>query len=510
MSNNYINLPIEHTDCMAHITWPDQDAPTLTGTIVSSTGVPLTEYSRVVRNAMSRDEIPYVQTHILNTLSENFKPHAHAPKTHGIAPSHTPMELAFNQVIASDALRWKSSGNVSYFRNNVLPRIKHCVYPSDFTSEDLHIMISELEKKSLGNPNSYGRPENAEANVHNHLVAADTIFSHMRIIDPSLPNLQLCRPSIKKKRYNEEMQKHLPVSAILILRKLIWDYISISPHYARSLGIMLSAGLRPAEAAAIIGSDIISSEIMTCIAISAQETDGERDYDLKTPAAYRTIPLDSWTCNLLKKTNAIIGKESSNDSLKVSKLKLSKIAKEMLEKAGLSNDFFIVAEEDMKRNPVPDINGNPMTNVTAYVLRRNVASIWGNYVGLSKDQVDYLLGHERHTTGAEHFDDKNPGAMLELSKVINHFDIEKALKKEPYITIPLIAEKTVTISPSNAPEYLNTTDQTMLIEGLVTVAEAGESINIKSTGTIISHTTYNKKISRRKFTEMIGTVKEND
>lgn len=123
-----------------------------------------------------------------------------------------------------------------------------------------------------------------------------------------------------------------------------------------------------------------------------QEKNGERTERLKTVNAYRYVILSYWASVMIKKCLDIMGLDSSDDRLLVTGQNLSRWIRNILMNY---DEAFVTEMESIERtNPDYDEDGKPIYDISAYALRRNAASRWLNYDGLTHDEIDIMLGHK--------------------------------------------------------------------------------------------------------------------
>lgn len=380
----------------------------IVGRPVDKNGKPIKGLGPRRRKVRSLAELPFACDYVRNELikainkrNRNEVNRKAVPKKNVLDYS-LPMVQAFEIVEGSDAFEneWAESTRKYYFsifRRQVLPEIQYCTDEEDFTVLELEDLKEKIMEKSLRNGNSRQNLAQTEAQTNTKIQAAGRIYNAMRDIDNTLPVLTLLSQKCRKDFTVTEHMKWMPIERIIELRILIEDILEKDPCLARAAAAMISAALRTGEAAGLTKEFIYDNGEYMVLEVAQQERDGRLTQSLKTEAAYRKVMPDSWGRRIISAANELINDDTTNAP--ITKKRLSDNIKKWLLTIGIDDIFLEWLKKDMGNNPDRDANGIPSNDVIAYLLRKIVTNIWSNIYGLTKEEVDYLLGHARYTKG---------------------------------------------------------------------------------------------------------------
>lgn len=492
----YRNIPTHDPDTMVHTTShiaPDGTV-TLRGYAVNAhTGIRLDGSTTKKRKAQSEAAIPAVQQRLVSVVMSSLVK-ATAEEKRGrtkreIAADH-PLSQAFAELKkAPDTLkaRWNDAVRrrwLEYFDRNILPVLVALMLQGGIAEgEDLHDSLSgPLLEDVRKNGRSKGNSRVARDTVDGNLAAAQVIYDACRRIDPTLPAVRLARP--RRIRYQPEQCKSLPREVRRRLARELRARVRTEPLYVVAAVLMWDAGARTAEAAAVIPEvDIIAdSDGQTNILyVLYQEKEGTRCPILKTDNAYRCVPLSYWGVCMIRECLQHINPEQYADKARapIRVRDLSKWVAGILNRCGLGAAFIQMASDDEARYPDKDIDGKPIYDVGAYILRRDRASRWRNVCGLTSAECDYLLGHADKRAKKKKVDYTLRAEQRKLAKKLERYVYDEEMSAHPAIR-PIGVEHGLDYDfiPFEWYAIENETDKAMIIKLDLFAAENAEDITL--------------------------------
>lgn len=324
------------------------------------------------------------------------------------------------------------SGTLSYFSRQILPRMD--VYGANICNEDMVSIYTELVEKAIKSGRSNKDVRTAQESVSSYFSRCAKIYRNMRFLFPELPDIEF--PAAEQNTANPEQAKALPDSVRVKFASLLLRL----PSHGCVLGavLMLTAGLRTSEAAAPTIGDIEHRGDFGVLPVITQRPNLEEVSRLKTPAAYRVVVLPKLAMDILDiRINHLTGlgycmdeirkmpcvARNDDPHLPVRSQELSRFVRKMLELCGCSEDYFENA--DVLQRIEPDIidANNKISDVSAYILRRDWATRASNICGITANVVNYLIGHKND--GAQIKDYLTPEAQRDI-----------AYKLERYVFLP--------------------------------------------------------------------------
>lgn len=155
-------------------------------------------------------------------------------------------------------------------------------------------------------------------------------------------------------------------------------------------------------------------------------------------------------------------------------------------------------------NPDQDDDGSVIFDVSAYVLRRNTASRWLNYDGLTHEEIDIMLGHKH----------KNKEEQLYLTDEQNQETIARKLERyvhnpehtgnPAFAPIQLDEKTNQEMRPFQIMRLKNVTDKTLVVVVDAENTESWDTITCTIPMGSGERTTPRSFGRRRKRTEIIG------
>lgn len=352
----------------------------------------------------------------------------------------------YEQQIIS-AFRWVESTQKSY-RNTMnsasefLTGISFC----DCMTDDFDMAIEKLNKRRIaGGKNPYSENTlKGFRSVFNDLCYFSETYSNGRyssvvwgsdwkIADGS-KNSQKQPEEEEKERVKRQvaLPRSLTMTQELKLVDAINRYIEKDSNYA-GLALSFYLGLRPGECCGVTFSDIRPLEGYPgayCLYIYEQlKVDEIASNDLKTPNAYRVLPIPLELFQLLSRRKAAVERKMRGncDSCYIVCLDDTRSG---LWRQGNRRSFRVFAQnilrsikvdEQVVINLSKEIKAKTASesNVTTYLLRRNFATALSGVCGIEDDELKYLMGHAIGAADEKRHDFVNPDALFQLWEKLN-------------------------------------------------------------------------------------------
>ena len=228
--------------------------------------------------------------------------------------------------------------------------------------------------------------------VDNHLYQMNILLQHLCSEHPEIPKFDLISGSFLARVVPEEQVKALPEPMCQYIRRELEARIETEPRQVICAVLMYDGALRTAEAAGVKLSCIVFYDSYAVIMVLYQEKAGERIERLKTANAYRFVVISYWAMTIIRRCLDVLQIAPDSEALLLRAEELSRWVRSILRSYDAA--FMDAAEAVERTNPDYDDEGKPIYDIGAYVLRRNAASRWLNYDGLTHDEIDILLGHK--------------------------------------------------------------------------------------------------------------------
>lgn len=406
---------------------------------------------------------------------------------------------------------WKAKNtidkNFSHFKRNFLNEINK--NEGLFLSSELEEIAEKLTQKSFKNGNSDRNEENSLDNVAGRFRDYETIYSAMQTVDNTLPDIHF--PGFKQRnRSIREQVKTLTREDEVKIRNFIENLISDDRNIedvklGRAILLMYDGGLRTGEAAGVIAQNSYFIRDDLCvISINCQIIKNNEWSDrLKTKNSYRKVPISCWASKLFKKACDLIGDEEKK-SVPVQTSKLSSTVRTWL--ISIIEDFEKLAKQDEKEKAVDESKDRYEDTLSAYVLRRARANTLHWDCGVSEDQLDYLLGHERKTELKVRTDYNANSTFLSLAEKLSIHEMFLGYENIPTYYLSENRECAV-LKTSHKFCIVNDLPESVCLEQYIEPLEVGNKINILTNGSVLNNEIL-ENISNGSFcrsnTEIIG------
>lgn len=229
-----------------------------------------------------------------------------------------------------------------------------------------------------------------------HYQQCNKIYKEMRKLDNTLPPIaseELL--SSGARRVEVEQCKSVPEPIRQLFFRWLESNVESDPRKAFAATIVVDAGVRTSEGAAVIPSDIQRVEDLTLLPVLWQEQGGERNSVLKNTNSYRLVPLSRWGSTMLAKCVKHMGEIPTDPNhAPITSDVLSAWMIEGMKECGCTQAFLDNLENTLNLFPDKDESGVIDYTLTSYIWRRDYASRLQNYAALSPDAIDKLLGHK--------------------------------------------------------------------------------------------------------------------
>ena len=356
----------------------------------------------------------------------------------------------YEQQIIS-AFRWVESTQKSY-RNTMdsasefLTGIPFC----DCMTDDFDMAIEKLNKRRIeGGKNPYSENTlKGFRSIFNDLCYFCETYSNgwyssvvwgsdWKIADDSgKRSAQHQKQLEEEKKERVKRQVALPRSLTMTQEIKLVDAINKGiekdSNYA-GLALSFYLGLRPGECCGVTFQDIRPLEGYPgayCLYIYEQlKVDEIASNDLKTPNAYRVLPIPLELYQLLSRRKAAVERKMRKncDSCYIvclddtrsglwrqgSRRSFRVFAQNILRSIKVDEQVVINLSKEIKAKTAAE------NNVTTYLLRRNFATALSGVCGMEDDELKYLMGHAIGAADEKRHDFVNPDALFQLWEKLN-------------------------------------------------------------------------------------------
>lgn len=510
-------------DVLVHITFPENKTKdiTITGYAIHKRPRCRIDGMKDCRKlARSKDDIAVIVDRVVNTITDKYQ-----NKDKKLVVTNSLSEIDTSTRIGKSFLNLKLSNRCFYndwgettqhaymvfYEKEVIPEIQWSARSEDFGKVEFFDLVKKLAQKTFKNGNFEGETlQEAEDKVIRKLNYAYPIFSEMRYMDPSIPDLFLRDDTaMLTKRIQKEQKKYLPPKIHKTFRKLLENDLNNNPQLVRASILMENCALRTNESAGWtqdLGEEFDNHFIVWVL---IQGKGNEQTKILKSHKGYRFVISDDWGYVMLKRCNKLIDDKKNNTS--TTDNQVCDYVKDKLIEAGLTKEYVSVAASELQQSQLQGKNKG--IDVAAYILRRNRASIWRNYCGYSQKELDYSLGHVSTINSKMKEDMWKQETRLLLSEKNRRFTLNPEVSQSPkYKPIDVSKFESMTIIPFSDYRFINNGNKPIHIKLHAVTAEPGEAIEIihndKTESTFISNNAIKTSLSKRTCTEIIGNVED--
>lgn len=434
------------------------------------------EKTKRVRKASSKAKITDTKRFVTNLVNAALVTNVAKSQKRNTSDSldeTNPYVIACRRVMESEHPinpKWNNETRqtaLTYFSRHTLPFLSK-LEDVEFLSSDREALKQEIFKNISGNARSGGVDRQMRQTVQKHLDEADAIYAAMRQEDPSLPAIVFSEGK-RKARIQTETIKSLPRAVRRRFVRELEKRITKEPQMVFGAVLMWDGGLRTGEAAAVIYEiDIRNIDEIYVVEVEWQEKSGLRSAILKTKNAYRMVPLSYWGITMLQRCMAEMPSSTEGEKnpsyAPLRKRDLSAWVRSVLTECGCDETFWDVLHGEEQRNPDRDDEGNPIYDLSAYVLRRDRCGIWRNVCGLTQLECDYYLGHVIKLSQRKRNDMRTTESLSKTGKKLERFVYDPLVSRNPYYNpIELKHGEDVESIPFEATRIVNHTGTTLQV-----------------------------------------------
>ena len=351
------------------------------------------------------------------------------------------------------------------------------------TEADLIQIKSKLLKHAEANQRSR-KDEDTMFNLDDRLYRVNIVLQRLHISHPDLPLIQFPLEQGRRRTYREQI-KALPDEVRHKFFLILIEMAKSGIQLVLAVALMLFAGLRTGEAAAARFEDIsiISGRFATYYVNKRLDTSGKIETILKSENAYRVVVLPFAFVILYKillKSFSLIGKEQPsgyilcNEQLDLSLF--SARIKQLLVDSGLSKDTISAIVDLMLREP-DAVDGERITDPTAYILRRDWATRAVNWCGLSYRDLDYYLGHANDSINRKDYLDEILQSRIARQLEQYVFDPEYSLHPG-FCPVRIIDTNIISIEATNRCLVHKSNERKQLVKLELLTQEPGDIFRI--------------------------------
>lgn len=384
---------------------------------------------------------------------------------------------------------WSERTQRSYltvFKNQIAPLLLPYVRgEKEFLLPDLDALQEKLQAQKAQNQRSRRDGPTLATNVRVDLAAADKIYRYLRSAYPDLllPELTLEPESRRGLSARAEQCKALPESVRQAFFRAIEAEIYKDPAIAAGACLMVSGGLRTAEASAVTPSCIRDAAVYVAYSVH----DGMRTPSLKNDNAYRVAVLPAWGLSVIRRCFAPLKAarpdwDREETCALCDPAELSAWVIRTLRRCGCDPDYLESARAEYERWVTRDRSGQPVETVDAYVLRRDWATRARCICGLTSLEIDMLMGHENPTREAARPELRTGMDATLISRKLDRYIYSTELSENPrYSPYQICHGDEDTLDTFPVQQFVNNGSKPLVLHISVESAEPGDGITIEHT-----------------------------
>ena len=489
-------VPIPNTDYQAEIVCnsPRDGEFNLYGRLQHADGKPVPNVKLVRKNANSMDEakrlLPKMVYDVSCEIPERSKPKASqknivhtSNEIDAVVQKMLDNEVVFYTEIYAGSKRqswnWGTHKSVyTYWLNHGISDLLLRMAESEDPYYELQKYRNERIDATYNHGRSNKNRDKAAQTVDINLMRANILLHYLRKEHPEFPAFDLTKCSFLARAVPEEQMKYLPEPLCRYLTSDLDASVGSEPHLVLCAVLMYDGALRTAEAAGISIRCIAFYESYCVIKVLSQEKGGERIDRLKTDNAYRHVVLSYWAMTMIQRCLDVLNLGPDDELPLVRAEELSRWIRKILYK--YDSSYMENAEKIQRTNPDYDDTGKPIYDISAYVLRRNAASRWLNYDGLTHDEIDIMLGHKEK--------DQRPEIYLldethqrEIAAKLERYVYNPNCTKNPaFSPLEITPQYKIDLEPYTMVKIVNTSDQPLRVHSDLTACCPTEAIKVRT------------------------------
>lgn len=366
----------------------------------------------------------------------------------------------------------------TYWLSHGISGLLYRLSESDDPETELEEFRNTLVNKTIENGRSAKNREKAERTVAVNLARMNILLQYLRKDHPDFPAFDLTKGVVLSGFVPEEQMKCMPEGLCQYFTRQLESRVETEGRYVLCAVLMYDGALRTAEAAGTKRSCLVFYDDYCVVKVMYQEQDGKRIDRLKTDNAYRYVVLSYWGMTMIRRCLAVLKLNEDDDCLLVKADDLSRWIRTILN--DYDPNFMEDAERIQRSNPDYDESGKPVNDISAYVLRRNAASRWLNYDGLTHDEIDIMLGHKEKAQRAEVYlmDETH---QQEIAMKLEHYVYNPKCTRNPAFNPVIASPNTKTdLEAYSVHRIVNTSNQPLRIHIDITACSPNEEIRVKA------------------------------
>lgn len=388
------------------------------GELVKS-GTVIRTASRSIKNA---DQIPYKEEQIKSFLFKHIA--SKTTSTHVVRRAGQLIDALEALKNTGDIIRyeWSASTQETAYADfkRFSPAIQYAVESGD---------IESLQKSIEETVREHGNSKNVvsvEKTVHSIMFRLAVVYNEIKARNPALllPDLNIS-PAGRATRRQDELPKMLPDDVRQAFLRAIEGLAVTDPAVAKTAAVMTLGG-RTSEACAADEKDIEVCKNGCVVALCAQMKEHTKTSTMKTRSSYRAVPGTMWHGIILQK--CIESSEALGVTLLADPKEAAKIIKKMLIDCGVKSQMVREAEHDLS------LVSDDSIDLSAYILRRDFASLAKNVMGLSSYEIDMLLGHKNYSRKVANPDLRNPAEQDRIRSAMERYIYSAEMSNNPSVS----------------------------------------------------------------------------
>ena len=449
----------------------------LYGRLLDADGIPVPGINIKRKNARSlleaKQRIPNLRYELSCKIPSEHKTNSLKPDTHR---TKNPIDRIVEDMLENNTVfynadkagsqkrAWNPDTHrtvYSYWLNHKLADLLYKMDESDDPKQVLEVFRNELIQKTVNHGRSRGNLQRATMTVNINLNRMTILLKHLRKEHPEIPDVDLTTGIVMGIAVPEEQVKYLPEPMCQYFRAELEAHLPYEPEKVLCAVLMYDGALRTAEAAGIRLDSIIIYDNYAVVKVISQEKNGRRINRLKTDNAYRYVVLSYWAKKMTCRCMDLIHPDPDDDSPLIRAEHLSHWIRRILQ--DFDPKFIEDAEQVQRRYPDYDDEGKAMVDDSAYVLRRNAASRWLNYAGLTHDEVDIMLGHKEKGQRPEIYLMDEAHQQSIAAKLERYVHNPEASKNPAYCPLELAPDHRLDQDAGQKNILINSTDKPMRV-----------------------------------------------
>ena len=344
----------------------------------------------------------------------------------------------------------------------------------------------EIIKRLVANTKVRSDDSSEREIVMRHLVDSDTITSVLAQRNSRIPELRLTPSGVQTHTPKIEQRKALPREALIGFYRDVVALADSNPKLA-FFTVLVIFGMRPAEAAGTLPSDIRFYPNYCVVLVNSQEDNGRIVSRLKRECSRRPVIIPYWGRCLLGMCCAAIGEYPTDGTAMHTAVECSAAVKQMLQAACAA--YTVTLDELSDSIDSDDLDDadtkkskSQSGKIACYILRRIFAGIARSVMGLTAFETDRLMGHapsKQFRNKTQVPDMMSPDVQAEIAQKMERYIFTDIFSLNPAVTpYSLTNGSSLPLIPFSEYQFLNNSEHEITLNITVTASEAGEAISL--------------------------------